>query len=685
MFDVFNIDLIRGNSDQALVTPNSAVVTEAMAKKYFGDANPIGKIIRADNAYDFKITGTMQAIPRNSHIKCDIIASFATLTVPANENGDYIYGANLSEFRFFGLNPQLYTYLLLAEDYPANEFEKILPSFIDKYLGEQIRNLGIELHPYLQPLTSIHLHSKLDAEMSANSDIDYVYIFSAISLFILILACINYMNLATARSANRAKEVGLRKVVGCDRFQLIKQFLSESVFLSILAFLLALILVKLLLPVFNTLAGKNLVLAFNNSQFIFGIVGIILFVGIIAGSYPAFFLSSFKPVTVLKSSLKAGAANSALRKILVVAQFTISIIFIIGTVVVYTQLDYIQNKRLGFNKEQVVVFPMSDPPLRFEYQSFKNEILSSPDVLAVSASSSIPGGLIDIMLLQVEGQPEGENVTMEHLMVDHDFIKTLGIELTEGRDFSVEFPTDTMTAFIINETAAKQLGWQGSPLDKRIEIGNWKRGRVIGLIKDFHVKSLYQNIEPLLLHITPTADAYLHLSARISPDNIPRTIAFMESKWRQVYPNHPYEYSFLDEDFDSLYRTEELRGKIFIVFSILAIFIACLGLFGLASFTAEQRTKEIGIRKVLGASVSGLVGLLTKEFIKLVLVSNLIAWPIAYYAMNQWLQNFAYRTNLRFDSFVWAGVIALIIAILTVSYQAVKAALTNPVESLQYE
>jgi putative ABC transport system permease protein len=685
VFDVFDFELVRGNPAEVLVAPNTVVISEETARKYFGNEDPVGKIITADLVYEFKITGVMKKVPRRSHMTFDFLASFATLTGPANSEGAFIYGADLSNFQFFGLNPQVYTYLLLDDGFSAEDFELLLPQFIDKYLGEGIRQFGIQLDPYLQPLTAVHLHSNLDAEVAPNSDISYVYIFSAISLFILMIACINFMNLATARSANRALEVGLRKVVGSDRFQLVKQFLGESVFLAFLALLLAIVFVYLLLPPFNVLSGKELVFAFDNTWIFPALIGIVLFVGIVAGSYPAFFLSSFKPVSVLKGAVRAGAANMQLRRILVVGQFAISIIFIIGTGIVYSQLDFILNRRLGFNKEQVAVIPMVDPPARFRYMSYKSELSQSPDILAVSASNSVPGGLIDIAILQPEGIPEGENVSMEQLMIEYDFIKTLGIELAQGRDFSLSFPTDTMEAFIINETAVRQLGWEESPLNKRMEMGNFKQGRVIGVVRDFHVKSLHQKIEPLVLHLAPSPDPFLNLLVRIRPENIRGALGFMEEKWRQVYPTHPFEYSFLDEDFDSLYRSEQLRGKIFIAFSLLAIFTACLGLFGLASFTAEQRTKEIGIRRVLGASVTGIVGLLSKEFVKWVLLANVIAWPIAYFAMKQWLQNFAYQTNLNPGIFVSSGIIALIIALMTVSYQSIRAAVSQPVEALKYE
>ncbi|MFQ5631169.1 MAG: ABC transporter permease, partial [bacterium] len=641
VFEVFGFELLRGNPETALKTANSVVITEAMARKYFGDADPVGKILMADNAYNFKVTGIIQEVPRNSHIDFDFLASFETLLGPANAQGAFIYGAPMSNMQIYGLNPDIYTYLLLDENYLPSELEKVLPEFLDRYFGAQLQQAGVALKPYLQPLSSIHLHSHLDAELRANSDASYIYIFGAIALFILLIACINFMNLATARSANRAKEVGMRKVVGSSRLHLILQFIGESLFLSLLALLLAALLVPVILPLFNALSGKALSLRPDDLRMLPAVFGIALFVGIVAGSYPAFFLSAFRPIAVLRGSLKTGSANTRLRRILVVIQFAISIVFIVGTAVVYKQLDYVQNKQLGFEKEQVIVTPLIDTPSRMAYLVYKNAVLQNPNVLAVSGSASVPGGLIGVFLLHPEGVPEGENVTMEQLFVDHDFIETFDIEILDGRNFSQAFPTDTMQAFIINETAVKKYGWEGNAVGKRIEIGNFKRGKVIGVVKDFHIKSLHQKIEPLVLHLAPTEDVFLHVSVRIRPEEMSETLTFIENKWHEANPNHPFEYSFLDEDFDSLYRAEEQRGKVFVAFSVLALVTACLGLFGLAAFMAEQRTKEIGIRRVLGANIGGLVSLLSREFILLVVVSNIIAIPIAWLVMSNWLRDFA--------------------------------------------
>lgn len=679
IFDFFSFRLLAGDPATALKEPNTLVLTESAARRYFGDEDPMGKSMRLDNAYDFLVTGVMQDVPRNSHITFDILASFSTLSaVPIYGDVRYATWRN-------GFGPDLYTYLKLQEGYFPEELEKKMPEFLDRYIGRVLERLNLKFSPQLQALTEIHLHSNLEAEIKANSDIRYIYIFSAIALFVMLIACINFMNLSTARSASRAQEVGMRKVIGAQKKQLILQFFGESIFMAFLALVVALLLLLLLLPLFNSLAGKNLTLSVGNPVIVLLILVITAVVGFLSGSYPALFLSSFQPVAVFRGSLKAGRANVRLRKFLVVFQFTLSIIFIIGTVLVYMQLHFVRNKELGFDKEQVVVLPLGDPRARQIYRTFKDRVLQSPDVLAVSGTSSVPGGLIGFALMLPEGASAGEEVTIESFMVDEDFISVMGIDVVAGRSFSREYATDTMEAFILNEAGAKYLGWENLALDKQVSLGNFKRGRVIGVVRDFHTKSLHQRIEPLLLHIAPDPDAFLQLVVRIAPGNYERTLKSLEEAWEQVYPLDPFIYSFLDDDFDSLYRTEKQRGRIFLVFSLLAVFIACLGLLGLASFTAEQKTKEIGIRKVLGASTFSIVVLLSWAFLKLVLLANIIAWPLAYFFMLQWLTNFAYRIKINPGIFALAGFLALLIALATVSFQAVKSALADPAASIRTE
>ncbi len=679
VFEFFDFKLIQGDPRTALQDPLTLVLTESTAQRYFGGDDPVGKILRLDNAYDLEVTGVMQDVPPNSHFDFDILASIHTLSsIPIYGDTNYLTWRS-------ALFPDLYTYIKLREGYAIADLEEQMPEFLDRYLAEILNQANISVRPHFQALTSIHLHSNLEAEIRANSDISYVYIFSAIALFVLVIACINFMNLATARSSNRAQEVGMRKVVGAERKQLISQFIGESIVWAFLSLLLAVVLVSVTLPFFNAVSGKDLAVGMMTWDFALGILGLTMLVGILAGSYPAVFLSSFQPVAVFRGALKVGRSNSRLRKFLVVFQFTLSLIFIIGTAIVYNQLRYVQNKGLGFAKEQVVVLPMGDPRARQIYMTFKDRVMQEPEVLALSGTSSVPGGLIGVNLLLPEGATRGNEITLGSFLVDHDFVDALGLELVAGRAFSREFSTDTMQAFILNETAIRRLGWEGEAVNKRLSMGNFKRGQVIGVVKDFHAKSLHQRIEPLVIHIAPDPDAFLQLAVRISTQNIDREIASLQTAWEEIYPHDPFVYSFLDEDFGRLYHSDRQRGQIFLTFSVLAVAIACLGLLGLASFTAEQKTKEIGIRKVLGASIPGIIRLLSMEFVKLVLLANLIAWPLAYLVMNNWLQNFAYRENIPLLIFPLAGVLSILIALVTVSFQATKAALTDPVDSIRTE
>lgn len=677
IFDVFSFSFIKGDSQTALAAPFSVVITESMAQKYFDGENPIGKSVIMDNEHSFNITAVIQDVPRNSHFRFDFLASLETLTDLRGER--YLtHPGNLA----------FYTYILLQEGADPAELERKFHVGLTQFLGEQAAS-RISFH--LQPLKSIHLHSKLEFEIEANSDISYIFIYSAIAFFILLIASFNFMNLSTARSATRAKEVGMRKVLGAHRMQLVKQFLGESVILSSLSLFLAIILAELLLRLFNSLTGKDLALPyFGNFGIFLGFFGIILVVGILAGLYPAFFLSAFNPLRTLKGKVGTAGKSSSFRHFLVVAQFAISIVLIIGTVIIQNQLSYMRNRNLGFNKEQVVIIPMPDPKARQAYKSIKTELMQNPSLISATASSSVPGKSFHVITYRAEDMPENEHQKMVSYFVDYDFLETLGIELAAGRNFSQEFSTDETSAFILNETAVKKLGWD-SPLNKQIiwpsdlrkKDAIVKEGRVIGVVKDFNVTSLHQLIEPVILQIRPKN--FRSISARIKAENIPETLAFLRDKWMKFFPAFPFEYSFLDDDFEKLYRADEKVGQIVGIFSSFAIFVACLGLFGLASFTAEQRTKEIGIRKVLGASVSGMVILLSKEFAKWVLLANIFAWPIAYYAATRWLQNFAYRTSIGVVVFVLAAVLALVIALATVSYQAIKTALANPVEALRYE
>ncbi len=689
IFDIFTLPLLAGDAKAALAAPNTVVISQTTAEKYFGHMNAVGQSLLFDNSDVFKVTGVFADMPENGHFHFDFIAALATM----DESRNNLWLSN--NFR---------TYLLLKSGADPAALEAKFPAMLRKYMGPQVQEFmgasfdemlqqGSRVRQYLQPLRDIHLHSDLSVEFEPNGNINYVYIFAAIALFILLIACINFMNLATARSASRAREVGIRKVAGSYRRQLIGQFLAESVFLSVIAMSLALVVVELVLPAFNNLAEKNLQSFYlGNWPLLAALVGITLLVGVVAGSYPAFVLSAFKPVSVLKGALQAGAGASRLRSALVVFQFAASVILIVGTIIIKNQLHYIQNKNLGFNKEQVIILHDAYA-LGERLEAFKTEALRNPSMISATVSGYLPvsSNRSDTGFWP-EGQRAGENpVSMQIWPADYGYIQTLGMEIVAGRNFSEAFGADS-SAVILNERAAKLFGFD-DPLGKTIHTWAFTPGRgidrdrviaytVIGVVKDFHFASLKSNIGALGMRLGRSRDL---MSFRFKVNDAAALIAFLENKWKAFAPDQPFAYSFLDERFSNMYRAEQKVGNVFSVFAGLAIFTACLGLFGLASFMAEQRTKEVGIRKVLGATAMNVTALLSKDFVKLVLVANLIAWPVAWYAMNRWLQDFAYRVNIGWWVFALAGGLALLIALLTVSAQAIKAALANPVEALRYE
>ena len=675
IFAVFSFPLIEGNPQTALEAAHSAVITEDMALKYFGNENPIGKTLLVNNDTELTVTGVAANVPPNSHFRFDMLCSFATYA--ASNTRDMQAWTSLNN----------YTYILLKEGFDFKILEQKFPEMIEQKIGTMLKYAKAEMKLSLQPLTRIHLHSNLMQEISANSSISYVYIFSAIAAFLLAIACINFMNLSTARSANRAQEVGLRKVLGADRSKIIRQFLSESIIYSFVALIAALLLVELALPLFHSVSGIDLSIRYFQSAWVIpGLIGLALLVGVAAGSYPAFFLSRFQPLQTLKGLFKTGASGARFRSILVIVQFSISVILIIGTIVVFNQLNFMKNRRLGFQKEQIVVVPVSDESTLASLTPVKDELLAHTGILSVAASSQVPGQTIYVNPFIPEGFSLEQMQYMGELYIDHDFLPSLGIAMAAGRNFDPNLRTDFSQSVIINETAAQKFGWK-NPVGKSItEITQSLRQityRVIGVVKDFHYESLHKKISPLLIHYT--THVYNSFSIRISSENILGTMAFIKNTMLEFDPGRPFDFAFLDDSFDALYRGEERLSRIFSYFSILAVFIACLGLFGLASFTSEQRTKEIGIRRVLGASVSGIVILLTKEFTKWVLIANLVAWPIAYFALNKWLQSFAYRTNIALLTFFLATLISLLIALLTVSFQALRTASANPADSLRYE
>lgn len=678
IFDIFTFPLVSGDPKSALETAHSVVITESMAKKYFGSEDPLGKILRIGNDQDYAVTGVVKDIPWNSHFTFNMLRSFETLYKEKSVNDDRWF-----DVRFYG-------YLLLGEQTDAGELDQKLPAFVDKHIGQQLKAMGGSLKFFLQPLTRIHLYSDFERDISANGDIAYVILFSGIALFVLIIAGINFINLSTARSATRAQEVGMRKTLGAVRSRLVGQFLGESLIYSFLAMILAVVLLILSLPLFNALIGRELSANLIQAPWLIAaFMGLAAITGIFAGSYPAFFLSSFQPVSVLKGLLKVGASNSRFRKTLVVFQFAISVALIIGTLTVYKQIVFMKNRKLGFDKEYIVVIPGMNDSMRKSYRSIRNELMNLPGVIDVGASDIVPsrGRLVAPFL--PEGFAENQVQTMDYLDVDAHYIPAMGMEIAAGRNFSEDFATDPDESVVINETAAKKFGWE-KPIGKKFVFRTGEgsdretiKMSVIGVVKDFHMRSLREKIEPLIIFYDYSS--LRSFSIRIASDNIVRTMDLLEKKWKEFEPSRPFNYLFLDDAFDSQYRSEERLRNITLYFSLLAIFIGCLGLFGMASFTAEQRTKEIGIRKVLGASVSGIVSLLAREFLLLVAIANLIAWPVAYYGMNRWLENFAYRTNVGWETPVLAGILALAIALITVSYQAIRAALTDPVDALRYE
>ncbi|MGH7595573.1 MAG: ABC transporter permease [bacterium] len=658
VFEVFTFPFITGNPATALARPNTIVLTEAAARKYFGAANPLGQTLRVNNARDYEITGVIQDVPRHSHLQFDFLASYVSLTNDWAKNETW-YSANL------------YTYLLLHANASLPALEQRIPGLLQREKDEYWEKIA------LQKLTRIHLYW--------NNDIVRVYIFSSIAFLVLLIACINYMNLATARSIRRAREVGVRKVLGAVRGQLAAQFYGEIGVITLLALALAVLFVEVARPAFNAVSGKQLAAgAMLQPSFIMMLAAGGAMVTLIAGSYPALFLSTFQPGQVLKSALKLSGHGAGFRKGLVVAQFVISIALISGTTVVYNQLAYINNKKLGFEKEQVLILPMRERTLRSNYAALKAALAQHSNIVSVSAAAGFPGRVFGGYVMQAEGLPENQQPEVVGYPVDNDIIKTLGLELLAGRGFPETWTEAQGYVYVINERALQILGWQ-----KEEAIGRWmnlpsnRMGRVVGVVKDFHFASLHAEIKPLAMFIEPPEFQYLLVKLR--PQDLPNTLAFMRKQWHELAPNSPFDFSFLDRAFESLYRAEQNAGRLLGVFAALAILIACLGLFGLASFTAEQRTKEIGVRKVLGATVTSIIGLLSQDFVKLVAIAFVIATPLGYFAMQKWLQNFAYRIEIGWWIFGLAGGLALLIALLTVSMQALKAALANPVEALRYE
>ncbi len=680
VFEVFDFKLIKGDPLTALQDPFSLVITEEVSKKYFNEEDGIGKVVKIRDM-DFVVSGIMEEIPKNSRFNFDMMVSMNC----AKQVFSRIVLENWGE-------GYVETYAMLSNNVKPADFKDRFAKFVGIKL-EDWKRAKPEL--IMQPLTDVYLKSEDINSYQAGGDIIYVYSFSFIALFILIIACINFMNLSTAKSSLRAREVGLRKVVGAMKSQLIGQFLSESTVLAFISLLLALLFARISLPFFNKLAEAELTMnLLDNVPLLVGLLVITLFVGVAAGSYPALMLSSFKPVNVLSGKLNTGGKGGLLRKVLVAFQFATSIFLLVITGVVYQQLDYCKNLDLGFDKENIVL--MSAPEeMRGRYEEFTTELLKNPSILSGAGSSRVPPGRLSSSLgTRPEGVPDDQRKGMQTVWTDFDFIETMGFQMATGRSFSREFPSDEKGAFILNEAAVKDLGWTNeSAIGKTFgsseitdwDVGQWveRDGQVIGVIKDFHFETLKNPIVPTVYFVAP----YMawNYAVRISPGNTSKTIRSIEDVYTQFNPDVTFEYTFVDENYAELYEVEERQGKIFGVFALLAIFIACLGLAGLASFTAEQKKKEVGIRKILGASTANIMMLLSKEFTWLVIIASLIASPIAWYIMNNWLQEFAYRIPIGIGIFFIAASIAMLIALITVGFQTARAAFTNPIKSLRHE
>lgn len=673
VFDMFTYDFIAGDPATALDAPFSMVLTETTAKKYFSDPRQaLGQSLTNQQNEDFKITGVIRDVPRNSHFRFDALV--ARNTRPQFQGG---WGG-------FGV----YTYIQLPPGYDLSKMQQSFEKIVKEKVDPVFESVGVKVHYSLQRITDVHLHSKIADEAEEGGDISYVYIFSAIAVFMILIACINYMNLATARSANRAKEVGLRKVMGSQRFQLIAQFLTESILVASISLAISLILIYALLPAFNVLSNKQLPFSYIlQTPVILSLGAIIVITGILGGSYPAFYLSGFNPVNVLKGKLSAKGGSSYFRKSLVVIQFGLSIFMLISTWIVFDQLQYLRTKDLGFDKENVVRLNLNRSMVA-QGEVLAERLRHLQEVVAVGKSDGSPGENIGKLLLQVE-DAEGKMVDrgVDLFSADYQFLGALGMEIVEGRNFSKDNPGDTTHSVLVNQSMVKRMGWK-DPIGKKFQIGGGPNGPnerlVVGVIKDYNQNSLYDMIEPLMI-LWNNETRYVFV--RLAPGDPQKSMASIEKEWKEVFPGNPFEFTFLDADLDSQYRADEKRSQIFTAFSGLTILIACLGLLGLAAFTTEQRTKEIGVRKVIGASVNGLVMLVSKEFFVLVAIGMLLAFPAAWIFTDGWLKKFAYRIELQqeWKTFLLSAAAATVITIITVGYHVIKAALANPVNSLRDE
>lgn len=669
-FKLFSFKLLKGDASTVLKDPSSVVLSETTAKKYFGDIeSAMGKVLKLDKNMQLKVTGIAEDVPANSHLDFDLVVPISNF-------------ANNDNFKVW-IHNSLFTYVLLDEHTDAAQLQKKFPQFMDKYMGESMARFGAKFGLSLTPMRDIYFEPASAFDNVRHGDKTVVYIFISIAVLILLIACINFTNLSTIRAVERSKEVGLRKVLGALKNHLVLQFIGESMLLTLISCALSVGILLLAMPWYRELLGYKLSVEWNSGPIYLFLAGVIIVIGFLAGSYPAFFLSAFSPIQALKGKLRLGKSGAFFRQSLVVVQFSISVLLIIGTIVIMKQMSFVKGKELGYDQEQAIVVPLDNDDIYDHMGVFKTRLEANPNIASVSLMSGEPGGFHDLHMFDAEGQTEPFKSRTE--FADFEFVKTLGLKVIAGRNFSPQFRTDSTDAVLINQTAAKKLG-----VTPEQAIGKWIKNtvrdttkrRIVGVVKDYNFLSLKENMDALV--ISPSIDRRVAV-IKLKPGNLQSSLAAIKGVYSEVAPIYPFEYSFLDQKFDTTYKTDIRQQTMLTIFSSLAIFIACLGLFGLASFTAVKRTKEIGVRKVLGSSVANILLLFSKDLLKPVLVAMVIAIPLGYYVMSAWLQNFAYRTPLHWGIFVFAAFITFAIALVTVSFKSLKAAMINPVRSLRSE
>ena len=679
-FKIFSYRFTHGNASTALDEPNSIAICEQMSAKLFGNENPINKLLKISTPFG-ELSYTVKGVFKNNDVKTHLPVNFI-LSTNNNDIGTWIAGETS-----WTSNNIFHTYFKLKANTDKQIFSRKLQPFLERHAGDELKKAGYTKTLFMQPLKGIYLHSSIGNEIASNGNIKYLYILGSIAAFILLIACINFMNLSTAKSEKRAREVGVRKVMGAGKSSLIKQFMGESLIMCLIALVLGLIMARLFLPLFNTLTEKELHF-FNDSRYLYTIIALTVVTGLLAGLYPAFYLSAFKPVLVLKGKLANNFSATFIRKGLVVFQFAVSACLILAAIVIWKQLKFVQQQQLGFNKEQQLVLPLHEKRLALSYNSLKDELLNNSEVKSVTSASTYPGiPNLNTMLFYAEGKPSTDFVDIYMATVENDYFSTLGINFISGRPFSNKFTADS-ASIVLNETAVKQLGYDPvNAVGRKVQY-DWQNKHytlnIVGVAKDFHFESLHNPIRPFAF--SPTnffANKYSYVIANLHTNDYSKTLSRIQNTWTHIYPNMPFSYSFIDQDFQRNYQKEKRTSGIVISFTCVAILIACLGLFGLATFSAETRTKEIGIRKVLGASEAAIVALLSKQFLRLVVIALLFAFPVSAWVMNKWLSNFAYRIPVEWWMFVVAGGMALLIAFITVSYQSIKSAFANPVKSMR--